>query len=271
MRPTIFLVLGLGLALAGCQKEEASPAFGSGATATADKAPELKPRVWRPWPFDPHSSHVELDPASGKIQLTSPRMFAEWFGKKLPELRKGEFETTVDYKKRIQDLDRALAPMATGDVHLFPLSSSYATYDSDKQIFRAGTMRCYDWDEDGNQVCQLAQIPAAPGEVRGTQFHAVVPTKLVRRWVKDNGLEISYACPVSITEAPVLKDRVQFAYGFRFTSAEPLLPSVPSSLDDRTYFYNYGLKAELVLALCYDSRDGRVIGKELFVGPGKKR
>ncbi|WP_049424425.1 hypothetical protein [Stenotrophomonas maltophilia] len=197
-------------------------------------------------------------------------MFAEWIDKKLPELRKGEFETTADYKKRVQDVDTALAPMASGDVYLFPPSYPYATYDADKQVFRLGTMRCYDWGDTGSQVCQLAQLPAAPGEVRGTQFHAVVPTKSVRRWVRDGGLEISFACPVPAAEAPALKNRVQFAYGFRFTSGEPLMPNAPSTLDDRTYFYNYGLKAELILALCYDTRNGRVISSEPFVTSSRR-
>lgn len=264
MRSNIFLVLGLGLALAGCQRQEASPASGQQAEAPTDQAPARQPWVWRPWPFDPSSSHIELDPASGKVQLTSPGMFAEWFDKKLPVLRKGEFEATADYKKRVQDVGTALAPMATGDVYLFPPDSIYSTYDADKQVFRPTTLRCYDWDEDGNQVCQLAQLAPSPGEVRGTQFHAVVPTKPVRRWVRDGGLEISYACPVPAAEAPGLKDGVQFAYGFRFTSGEPLSPGAPSSLDDPTHFYHYGLKAELVLALCYDTRDGRVISRTMF-------
>lgn len=264
MRSIIFLAPVLALGLAGCQSQEASPASGPDAAAPIEQAPARQPWVWRPWPFDTHSTHVQLDPASGKVQLTSPRMFAEWFDKKLPELRKGEFETTADYKKRVQDVDTALAPMASGDVYLFPPSSPYATYDADKQVFRLGTMRCYDWGDTGSQVCQLAQLPAAPGEVRGTQFHAVVPTKSVRRWVRDGGLEISFACPVPVAEAPALKNRVQFAYGFRFTSGEPLMPNAPSTLDDRTYFYNYGLKAELVLALCYDTRDGRVIAQQTY-------
>ncbi|MBA0446153.1 hypothetical protein D7Y61_02235 [Stenotrophomonas maltophilia] len=191
-------------------------------------------------------------------------MFAEWFDKKLPELRKGEFETTADYKKRVQDVDTALAPMASGDVYLFPPSSPYATYDADKQVFRLGTMRCYDWGDTGSQVCQLAQLPAPPGERFGTQLHAVIPTKSVRRWVKDNGLEIDFACPVPAADAPGLKNRVQFAYGFRFTSGEPLSPDAPMTLDDRTYFHHYGLRADLVLALCYDTRDGRVISRTMF-------
>lgn len=264
MRSNIFLALGLALALAGCQQQEASPASGQAATASTDQAPARQPWVWRPWPFDPKSSHIELDPASGKVQLTSPRPFAEWFDKRLPELRKGEFETTPDYKKRVGDVDTALAPMAAGDVYLFPPDSIYSTYDADKQVFRPSTLRCYDWGDTGNQVCQLAQLPAPPGERFGTQFHAVVPTKPLRRWVRDGGLEIDYACPVAAAEAPALKDRVQFAYGFRFTSGEPLSPDAPSTLDDRTYFFHYGLKAELVLALCYDTRDGSVIAQQSY-------
>jgi len=264
VRSNIFLALGLALALAGCQQQEASPASGPSAVAPTDQAPAQQPWVWRPWPFDPASSRVELDPASGKVQLTSPRTFAEWFDKKLPVLRKGEFETTADYKKRVGDVDTALAPMASGDVYLFPPDSIYSTYDADRQVFRPSTLRCYDWGDTGNQVCQLAQLPAAPGVVRGTQFHAVVPTKQVRRWVRSNGLEIDFACPVPAAEAPSLKDRVQFAYGFRFTSGEPLTPNAPSTLDDRTYFYNYGLKAELVLALCYDTLDGRIIDRTIL-------
>lgn len=266
MRTNILLALGLGLALAGCQQREASPASGpdADAAAPAEQATARQPWVWRPWPFDPTSSRIELDPASGKVQLTSPRTFAEWFDKKLPQLRKGEFETTADYKKRVQDVGTALAPMATGDVYLFPPDSIYSTYDADKQVFRPSTLRCYDWDEDGNQVCQLAELASAPGELRGTQFHAVVPTKSVRRWVSDGGLEVSYACPVPAAEAQALKDRVQFAYGFRFTSGEPLMPSAPSSLDDKNYFFHYGLKAELALALCYDTRDGSVIAQQSY-------
>lgn len=266
MRFNIFLALGLGLALAGCQQREASPASGpdADAAAPAEQATARQRWVWRPWPFDPKSSHIELDPASGKIQLTSPRAFAEWFDKKLPELRKGEFETTADYQKRVQNVDTALAPMETDDVYLFPPDSIYSTYDADRQVFRPSTLRCYDWGDTGNQVCQLAQLPAPPGERFGTQFHAVVPTKSVRRWVRDGGLEIDYACPVSAAEAPTLKDRVQFAYGFRFTSGEPLSPDAPITLDDRTYFFHYGLKAELVLALCYDTRDGSVIAQQSY-------
>ncbi|HEL7672938.1 TPA: hypothetical protein UL936_001913 [Stenotrophomonas maltophilia] len=270
VRSNTFLGLGLALSLAGCQSQEASPAFGPGAAAPVEQAPARQPWVWRPWPFDPTSSRIELDPASGKVQLTSPRTFAEWFDKKLPELRKGEFEATADYKKRVQDVGTALAPMATGDVYLFPPDSIYSTYDADTQVFRPTTLRCYDWGDTGNQVCQLAQLPAPTGERFGTQFHAVVPTKSVRRWVKSNELEIDFACPVPADEAPTLKSRVQFAYGFRFTSGEPLRPSAPMTLDDKNYFFHYGLQAELALALCYDTLDGRVIGKELFVAPSKK-
>ncbi|WP_143598967.1 hypothetical protein [Stenotrophomonas maltophilia] len=266
MRTNILLALGLGLALAGCQQREASPASGpdADAAAPAEQATARQPWVWRPWPFDPTNSRIELDPASGKVQLTSPRMFAEWFDKKLPELRKGEFETTADYQKRVQDVGMALAPMATGDVYLFPPDSIYSTYDADKQVFRPTTLRCYDWGDTGNQVCQLAQLPAPPGERFGTQFHAVVPTKSVRRWVKSNGLEIDYACPVPAAEAQALKDRVQFAYGYRFVSGELLSPGAPMTLDDKNYFFHYGLKAELALALCYDTRDGRVIGQQSY-------
>lgn len=97
-----------------------------------------------------------------------------------------------------------------------------------------------------------------------------MPTKSVRRWVSDGSLEVSYACPVASADAPDLKDRVQFAYGYRFVSGELLSPSAPMTLDDKNYFFHYGLKAELALALCYDTRDGRVISKELFVASSKK-
>lgn len=264
MRSNTFLALGLALALAGCQSQEASPAPGPDAAAPAEQATAREPWVWRPWPFNPASSRIELDPASGTVQLTSPRAFAEWFNKKLPELRKGEFETTADYQKRVQDVDTTLAPMATGDVYLFPPDSIYSTYDADKQVFRPSTLRCYDWGDTGNQVCQLAQLPASPGERFGTQFHAVVPTKSVRRWVKSNGLEIDYACPVASAEAPDLRGRVQFAYGYRFVSGELLSPSAPMTLDDRTYFHHYGLRAELILALCYDTLDGRIIDRTML-------
>lgn len=74
VRSIIFLALGLALGLAGCQSQKASPASGPDAAAPAEQAPAHQPWVWRPWPFGPTSAHVEIDPSSGKVQLTSASM-----------------------------------------------------------------------------------------------------------------------------------------------------------------------------------------------------
>lgn len=263
MRSNIFLALGLGLALAGCQKEEASPASGPDAAAPSDQALARQSWSWRPWPFDPSSSHIELDPASGKVQLTSPTMFIEWFEIKLPSLWKGEFETTGEYNERIGNMDKVLDPLIKGSVYLFPSEHAHVQYDADKRVFRTFEFRCYDWESNGEQICTLGQIQPPTSEQLGKQFSAVIPRKTVQQFVKDNGLEINFECPVSSVDAPLIKDQIRFAYGYRFTSAEPLRPRVPS-LDDRTYFLNHGLHAELALALCYDNQDGRVIAQQRY-------
>jgi len=161
-------------------------------------------------------------------------------------------------------VDTALAPITSGDVYLFPPDSIYSTYDADREVFKPSDFACYEFESEGRfYQCRLHTEKAKLDEYRGKDFYAAVPSQAFRKYEKSEALNLTVECPIPKAEAPGMKDVVQFAYGFRFISGEPISLGMRFE-DERTAFDKDGLVAEPVLALCYDKRDGKVLHVKRF-------
>jgi|SRR2546427_815237 len=95
VRSTVFLAAGLGLALCGCQQEEASPRSAQqGTTAKPTQRPiVLTQEAWAGKAFD-----------GKEVRLNTPERFYQEIISARNGVSKNEFETTAAYEKRRAEL-----------------------------------------------------------------------------------------------------------------------------------------------------------------------
>lgn len=113
-------------------------------------------KTWSPMPF---SQEKESLPAN--YLGVNPKLFLELFKSKVDGLEKGEFETTDEFTKRLENKERLLAPINTQDLYAFRMDSIDFSYDADKKSYTAQNYSCektYSEDSDYRVICDVAEV-----------------------------------------------------------------------------------------------------------------
>jgi len=270
VRSTILLAVGLGLALCGCQQQEASPAAGPGTTAKPTRPPiVLTQEAWAGKAFD-----------GKEVRLNTPERFYQEIISARNGVSKNEFETTAAYEKRKAEL--ALPTGISADaVYLFE-SLNRVKYDADQGAYVSEKTFCTDYEfSDLKNVlaCRLREVEGKPlvnkrdvyGQVQlfekrtDTQYSILMPVAQVRKFGTRTSQYASYElpgkCPVPVEEARSI--------GVMFTTPD----FAKETMDLHTYpeyrneWYmdQIGVYGKVVSLVCYtDDQTKRILYQRKF-------
>ncbi|WP_447904167.1 hypothetical protein [Stenotrophomonas geniculata] len=278
MRSIIFGAVGLALALAGCQQEEASPRSApQGTTAKPTQPPiVLTQEAWAGKAFD-----------GKEVRLNTPERFYQEIISVRNGVSKNEFETTAAYEKRKAEL--ALPTGISGDaVYLFE-SPNRVKYDADQGAYVSEKTFCTDYEfSDLKNVlaCRLREVEGKPlvnkrdvyGQVQlfekrtDTQYSILMPVAQVSKFAARTSQYASYElpgkCPVPVEEARQIGP-VAIAYGVMFTTPD----FAKATMDLHTYpeyrneWYmdQIGVYGKVVSLVCYtDDQTKRILYQRKF-------
>lgn len=277
VRSTVFLAAGLGLALAGCQQQDASPRSAPQGTAKPAQRPiVLTQEAWAGKAFD-----------GKEVRLNTPERFYQEIISARNGVIKNEFETTAAYEKRKAEL--ALPTGISADaVYLFE-SLNRVKYDADQGAYVSEKTFCTDYEfSDLKNVlaCRLREVEGKPlvnkrdvyGQVQlfekrtDTQYSILMPVAQVRKFGTRTSQYASYElpgkCPVPVEEARSIGP-VAIAYGVMFTTPD----FAKETMDLHTYpeyrneWYmdQIGVYGKVVSLVCYtDDQTKRILYQRKF-------
>lgn len=272
VRSTSFLAVGLALALAGCQQEEASPRSAPQGTAKPTQPPlVLTQEAWAGKAFD-----------GKEVRLNTPERFYQEIISARNGVSKNEFETTAAYEKRKAELALPTG-IAADAVYLFE-SGSRVKYDADQGAYVAEKTYCTDYEfSDLKNVlaCSIGSVEGKPmvnkrdvyGQVQlfekrtDTQYSILMPVAQVRKFGTRTSQYASYElpgkCPVPVEEARQIGP-VAIAYGVTFNAPD----FFKTTVDLHTYpeYRNewsvdrVGVSGKVVSLVCYtDDQTKRIL------------
>ena len=97
--------------------------------------PVVKP--WLPVAFSQENDNLPVNYLG-----TNPKLFLEMFKSKVDNLKKGEFETSEEFAKRLDNKDKLLAPINTHDLYAFLIKRIDFSYDADTQSYKGKNYSC---------------------------------------------------------------------------------------------------------------------------------
>lgn len=266
---TVTLVAGLIVSLTSCSKEDENSGSSRGGYASVSdfKLPETTiatPAPWAPTPFDSKSGIVKPNDLS---------TFMESLVASGAKSKKGEFETTADYNKRIANIDAVFAPIKGSEIYALTGGPQYFQYDADKQEFNAlSGMLCMDGYKFGKTIvsCNAGTVEAAErnapresGMLKnvGTDYYLLFPMSRLKKYWRSPLYKFPETCPVPIDKAKDVSKNLRIAYAFRITKAEVAAGEGRnvepfSSLE---YYDAVGIFVSPEHFICYDEMSGQVL------------
>ena len=270
---TIILATGFIIGLTSCSKEDENLANSrSGyesvsqvqlpeSTTAANSTP---PTSWAPNPFDSKS---------GRVKTNDLSTFMESLVASGEKSKKGEFETTADYNKRIANIDAVFAPITGSEVYVLTGGPQYLQYNADKQEFKAvsGMLCMEDYRFSKATVsCDAGTVEAAERNATresgllnniGTDYYLLFPTSKLKKYWKNPLYKLPEDCPIPIDKAKDVSKSLRIAYAFRISKAEVasgegryIEPS--SSLQ---YYDAVGIYVSPEYFICYNDLNGQVL------------
>ena len=139
------------LVLSGCTKNpsEENP------SQETPKPPLSEPTVVKDWEPEPIPSD------SKTIAINDLGKFMGHIQSKLEKNKKGEFETTTDFKKRSSDVNVMIAPIKREEIYAFVPQYADMKYDADKAVFVPVTLAltCNNiYPIDAGIACQIGVV-----------------------------------------------------------------------------------------------------------------
>ncbi|MCX2814573.1 MULTISPECIES: hypothetical protein [unclassified Pseudomonas] len=268
----VTLVAGCMISLTSCsKKEESSENSGSSRSGYASvsdfKLPETTiatPAPWAPAPFDSKSGEVKPNDLS---------TFMESLVASGIKSKKGEFETTADYNKRIANIDAVFAPIKGSEIYALTGGPQYFEYNADKQEFKAlSGMLCMEGYKFSKSTvsCDAGTVEAAERNATresgmlknvGTDYYLLFPTSRLKKYRQDPLYKFPETCPVPIEKAKDVSKKLRIAYAFRITKAEVATGDgryvEPTSL--LQYYDAVGIFVNPEYFICYDKMNGQVL------------
>ena len=120
--------------------------------------------------------------------------FAKMFKARIESVKKGEFETSEEFTKRIANTDVLLAPIKTSVLYAFRIEDIDVDYDADRQAYRFGGYSCNETSSTGTSkdwvTCKVAPIIRKQETYVGSNIYGAS-----RRVEGKEGLDFALAFP----------------------------------------------------------------------------
>lgn len=270
---TAILATGFIIGLTSCSKEDENLANSrSGYESVSQfQLPEstivtnfTSPAAWAPTPFDSES---------GRVKTNDLITFMESLVASSEKFKKGEFETTADYNKRIANVDAVFAPIKGSEIYVLTGGPQYFEYNADKQEFKtSSSIYCTDGFRFSKLIvsCDLGTVEAAERKTTrqsgvqknvGTDYYLLFSTAKLKKYLHRYQYQLPETCPIPIDKAKGVSKTLRIAYAFRISKAEvghgdgryiePL-----SSLQ---YYDSVGIFVDPEYFICYDEINGKVL------------
>lgn len=162
------------------------------APPSISSTPTVATKPWEVTTFDQNTDRL-----APNYQGVDPAKFLELFRSKVDNLKKGEFETSEDFAKRIADKSALLSPLNTIDLYAFRILNFPIKYDADLQTYLVGgqydhlCQETYPYGESRDWVtCKIAPIRRVNDTYIGSNAYGA--SRTVDR---TNGEDFSLAIP----------------------------------------------------------------------------
>jgi hypothetical protein len=104
--------------------------------AVLSATPPVLKTVIKPW--EPTAFDLNADRLPPDYTGLDPIKFFEVFKSKIESVKKGEFETSEEFRQRTSNLDSLLSPINTTDIYAFRIPKITYKYDADAQAYFIG-------------------------------------------------------------------------------------------------------------------------------------
>ena len=270
---TAILATGFIIGLTSCSKEDENLANSrSGYESVSQfQLPEstivtnsTSPAAWAPTPFDSKS---------GRVKTNDLITFMESLVASGKKKKKGEFETTADYNKRIANIDTVFAPIKGSEVYALTGGPQFFQYNADKQEFKQPSpILCMDGFRFSKLTvsCDLGTVEATERSTTrqsgflknvGTDYYLLFPTAKLKTYLHRYQYQLPDTCPIPIDKAKGVAKTLRIAYAFRISKAEVAIGDgrydEPSS--SLKYYDAVGIFADPEYFICYDEINGKVL------------
>lgn len=95
-------------------------------------------KLWEPLAFNPQAEHLGVNYRGLDI-----KNFYALMQSKVDKLKKGEFETTEEHRKRTEETEALMAPLTSKALYAFRVDMQPFSYNADKQRYYAKNDRAY--------------------------------------------------------------------------------------------------------------------------------
>lgn len=228
-----------------------------------DPAPYTPAPSWVPTPFDSKS---------GRVKPNDLATFMESLVVSGENSKKGEFETTSDYNKRIANIDAIFFPIKGSEIYAFSPNSYRLPYDADKQVFKSSSAPlCMDGYRFDKSVvsCDFGTVEAADrngsrpaGLMKnvGTDYYLLFPHSKLKKYLHHYTYNLPDTCPIPASRAQYASKTLRIAYAFSISKAEVKHGDqrLVEPLSALKFYDAVGVYATPEYFICYDDINGEI-------------